>query len=107
METTELGMKNVAVERPDRVGAKAVGERLQNWVGHSLRSFHHLLTCGMATLLSGSRPRLVGRPLLYTISAFASLGVFLVSYLSSLLSAVYSFCPLSSVMIKGNAYLVY
>jgi len=30
-------------------------------------------------LFSGSRPRLVGRPLLYSISAFASLGVFLVS----------------------------
>ena len=71
-------LANVGVQRPDRIGA-IVG---QNWVDHSFAFFHTpppLLTCSMATLVSGSRPRLVGRPLLYTISAFASLGVFLVS----------------------------
>lgn len=59
------------------------GERLQNWVSVFLSFYnhnHHLPTCNMATLLSGSRPRLVGRPLLYSITAFASLGVFLVSH---------------------------
>ncbi|KAI0001912.1 general substrate transporter [Russula vinacea] len=42
----------------------------------------------MATLLSGSRPRLVGRPLLYSISAFASLGVFLFGYDQGVMSGI-------------------
>ncbi|KAI0257443.1 general substrate transporter [Lactifluus subvellereus] len=42
----------------------------------------------MAPLFSGSRPRLVGRPLLYSISAFASLGVFLFGYDQGVMSGI-------------------
>jgi hypothetical protein len=46
---------------------------------------HHLLICGMAPI---SWPRLVGRPLLYSISAFASLGVFLFGYDQGVMSGI-------------------
>jgi hypothetical protein len=63
---------------------------------------HHLLTCSMATRPSATRPRLVGRPLLYSITAFASLGVFLVSHDFHTPIGIHS--PSFSLdMIKGNA----
>jgi len=80
-------------------------ERLQNWGPSTFHSscdhHHHLLTCSMATRLSASRPRLVGRPLLYSITAFASLGVFLVSHDFHTPISIHT--PFSSDMIKGNA----
>ncbi|KAI0274743.1 general substrate transporter [Gloeopeniophorella convolvens] len=42
----------------------------------------------MAIFTSGARPRLVGQPLLYTISAFASLGVFLFGYDQGVMSGI-------------------
>ena len=56
----------------------------------------------MASLFPGSRPHLVGRPLLYSISAFASLGVFLVSHVSHTPPSV-RLTSFSLDMIKGNA----
>jgi hypothetical protein len=99
METTELGIsvERTCLERP--VSDRTVGVVLApSGVGGPsalvtlcvlLTSPGHLLACSMAALFSGSRPRLVGRPLLYSISAFASLGVFLVSFPSFPLSAIY------------------
>jgi hypothetical protein len=67
---------------------------------------HHLPTCNMATLLSGSRPRLVGRPLLYSITAFASLGVFLVSHhLHTSTTCIHS-SSFSSGMTKGKSSFI-
>jgi hypothetical protein len=95
------------LDRPDRgcrVGAKRGGHKRWSVLCVLPTSISRpLLACSMAALFSGSRPRLVGRPLLYSISAFASLGVFLVS-----LPLFPRFCyiltfPLSSDMIKGNA----
>jgi hypothetical protein len=63
--------------------------------------YHHLPTCNMAPPLSSSRPRLVGRPLLYSITAFASLGVFLVSH--HFHSSICIHLPFSLDMIKGKS----
>jgi len=94
---------------PQLSGAKAVGVSLVSdsktgVLPPSILScdhHHHLLTCSMATRLSASRPRLVGRPLLYSITAFASLGVFLVSHDFHTPIGIHP--PFSLDMIKGNA----
>lgn len=85
METTDFGITAVVVV----LSVRTVATRRQGHASDSgLRAFlppppayHHLLICSMAPVCFGSWPRLVGRPLLYSISAFASLGVFLVSNL--------------------------
>lgn len=103
--------RTAAARRQSSVSRGGAAPKL-NWgrVALSSRSFGYflpppllLLTCTMAPFFSGSRPRLVGRPLLYSISAFASLGVFLVSELCYTLSALYLLTLFSLDMIKGNA----
>lgn len=117
LELNEEGLgKVVLVEGSgrsvERQGRRCLsGERLQNWGPFPLsfhsscdhdHHYHHLLTCSMATRPSATRPRLVGRPLLYSITAFASLGVFLVSHDFHTPIGIHS--PSFSLdMIKGNA----
>ncbi|TFY77217.1 hypothetical protein EWM64_g6795 [Hericium alpestre] len=52
-------------------------------------SFHHLCPCSMSDVAPRrSRRRLVGQPLLYSISIFASLGVFLFGYDQGVMSGI-------------------
>lgn len=55
-------------------------------------------------VLPSSRSRLVGQPLLYAISIFASLGVFLVRNVPHLILVLFTTHLSSSVTIRGDLF---